>query len=143
MRNIIPALVMGLGLLCFGILSAPAALAKEQGKARITVKRTSTLLSSGGLVDLELNGVVVTKLADDGTYSASIPAGDTTLSVTQWLDPGRYKVKFKAVPGRRYVFVVSPRTEQFVATVLGGVAGALIDTAVNENSGAFKITPAR
>jgi hypothetical protein len=38
---------------------------------------------------------------------------------------------------------VTPRSEQMVAGLLGGLAGMMIDTAVNENSGSFKITPAR
>jgi hypothetical protein len=54
-----------------------------------------------------------------------------------------FKISFKAVPGQRYAFVVTPRSEQMVAGLLGGLAGMMIDTAVNENSGSFKITPAR
>jgi hypothetical protein len=139
MGNIIPALFISLGLL--GLFSSSDAQA--QGSASITVTRPDGLYAALTAVDVELNGVRVAKLDNGGTFKAAIRPGNTTLGVTLWSSPGRYKISFKAAPGKRYAFVVTPRGEQVMAGLLGGLAGVMIDTAVNENSGAFKITPAR
>jgi hypothetical protein len=139
MHQTLTALFIGLGLL--GLFSSSDAQA--QGRASITVTRPDGLYAALTAVDVELNGVRVAKLDNGGTFKAAIPPGNTTLGVTIWSSPGRYKISFKAVPGKRYAFVVTPRGEQMVAGLLGGLAGMMIDTAVNENSGAFKITPAR
>ncbi|HMJ42674.1 MAG TPA: hypothetical protein VK522_10400 [Pseudolabrys sp.] len=138
-----PALAfsVALGLLVAGLL--PPSGAQAQGRATITVTRPGELYAALASVDVELNGVRVGKLESGGTFKAAIPPGNTTVGVSIWSSPGRYKISFKAVPGRRYAFVVTPRSEQMVAGLLGGLAGMMIDTAVNENSGSFKITPAR
>jgi hypothetical protein len=141
MHQIVRTFFISFALLAAGVLSAPEALA--QGRASITVTRPDALYAVLASVDLELNGVRIAKLENGGRFAAAIPPGNATLSVSMWSAPGRYKISFKAVPGRRYAFVVTPRSEQVVAGVLGGLAGMMIDTAVNENSGPFKITPAR
>jgi hypothetical protein len=139
MRQTLTALFIGLGLL--GLFSSSGAQA--QGRATITVTRPEALYAVLTAVDVEVNGVRVAKLDNGKTFKTAIRPGNTTLGVTIWSSPGRYKISFKAAPGKHYAFVVTPRSEQVVAGLLGGLAGMMIDTAVNENSGAFKITPAR
>jgi hypothetical protein len=141
MRKPALAFSIALGLLGAGLL--PPSGAQAQGRATITVTRPEGLYGALASVDVELNGVRVAKLENGGRFTAAIPPGNTTLSATMWSAPGRYKISFKAAPGRRYAFVLTPRNEQMVAGLLGGLAGMMIDTAVNENSGPFKITPAR
>jgi hypothetical protein len=63
-----------------------------------------------------------------------------TLTVTCWCGPGRYSIQFNAQAGKHYAFEVSPRDEQFVATVAGGLVGVVAETAISgEKSGSFKI----
>src|SRR5216683_1648849 len=72
---------------------------------------------------------------------ASVAPGPISLTAKAAVDIGFYTVKFNAVAGKTYAFQVSKRTEQVVASVLGGMVGMAIDAAANnETSGAFKVT---
>ncbi len=90
--------------------------------------------------DIEANGRKFASLARDATFRGGVPPGPVTVTVTCWCGPGRYSIRFNAEAGKHYTFEVSPRDEQFVATLAGGLVGAAVETAVNgESSGTFKI----
>jgi hypothetical protein len=154
MYRIAHAFLLGFALLGAGCASdspqsassPPAAVAMqpvaatEPGKASITLTRPSAYIGGLMSVPIDLNGAHLVDLSTTQSYTASIPPGETTLSVAHWSAPGRYTVRFNAEAGKRYAFEVSPRDEQFAASLVGGLAGSLVETAASgERSGPFKI----
>lgn len=118
-------------------------VAGAPGRATVTIFREKDGWFKNPPADISINGQKVTKLAESGRYTTRVPAGEVTITTSHWSEIGRYSVKFKAQPGRRYVFQVSMRDEAVAAGLLFGLSGVLIDTIVNENSGSYKITPVR
>jgi hypothetical protein len=111
------------------------------GQASITISRANGWYGSAVTVDIDANGAKIASLAAGGSYTGPVSPGPVTLTATSWSSPGRYTVRFKADPGKRYAFAVSARDDQVVATAVGGVIGLVADTAINgETSGAFQIT---
>jgi hypothetical protein len=131
---------------CAAASSAPTSTATQTppsaGMARVTVTRSNAPYSLLAPVAIDLNGTRIASLGIGESYSTSIAPGEAIVAASVWSSPGRYSVKFTAEPGKDYAFLVSPRGEQLVAGMAGGMIGVAIDTAVNENSGPFKITPA-
>lgn len=136
-----------IGLVFLGAAFATGALvqpvAGAPGRATVTVFREKDGWFKNPPVDISINGRKVTKLAESARYTTSVPAGEVTLTTSHWSDLGRYSVKFKAQPGRRYKFQVSLREEAVGAALLLGFSGMVLDTIVNENSGSYKITPVK
>jgi hypothetical protein len=93
-------------------------------------------------VAIDLNGERVANLGIGERYSTAIAPGASIVGASVWSSPGRYSVRFNVEAGKDYAFVVSPRGEYLAAGMAGGMAGVAIDTAVNEDSGPFKITAA-
>jgi len=117
------------------VAQAPAAT------ATLTVTRSNALFSLLAPVTIDLDGSKIANLGIGESYTVTIPSGAMVLGASVWSSPGRYSVKFTAEAGKHYSFLVSPRGEQLAAGMVGGMVGVAIDTAVNENSGPFKITP--
>lgn len=121
--------------------AAPMSSPVAPGQAALTISRTNGFYASGVSADVDANGGRVASLGRGETFSGGIKPGPVLLSVTCWSSPGRYNVRFNAEPGKRYAFEITPRDEQFGITMIGGLAGAIADSAINsENSGSFKIT---
>lgn len=126
---------------CVTDQSAPVASAPiPRSQASVTITRTGGYYASAVDADIDANGKRFVSLAKDATFTGGIQPGPVTLTVTCWCGPGRYNLQFNAQAGRHYEFEVSPRDEQFVATLAGGLVGAAAETAINgEKSGSFKI----
>ena len=128
---------------CVTDQSVPSALAISSSQAGITLSRPNAWYGAAVSVDIDANGTKIASLAAGGSYTGPLPPGPVTLTATSWSSPGRYTIHFTAIAGKRYAFEISPRSEQFAATAIGGVVGLAVDTAANgDTSGAFKITPA-
>jgi hypothetical protein len=64
------------------------------------------------------------------------------LTASEALDVGQYTLRFDAVPGKTYKFLLSRRSVHMMAGVFGGLAGMVVETAVSgEQSGDYQITP--
>ena len=108
--------------------------------ARFKITRTNNFLYVGTAASVEVNGKKVTDIAAGGTTYIDIPAGrKATVAVYSWSYPGKFSLNIKAKPGARYTVEITPLEESFVANAVLGIAGAIIDTSVNENGGAFKL----
>ena len=111
-----------------------------RGYAAISITRTSAYYGMATTADIEANGAKIASLDNGATYVGGVPPGPVTLTVSCTCDFGHYSVQFKAQAGKRYVFEVSPRGDQFVAIAAGGLVGYAADKAINgENSGMYKI----
>ena len=140
----LPASLVLISALIFGCVtdqSAPVASAPvPRNQASITITRTGGYYGAAVDADIAANGAKFASLAREATFTGGVPPGPVTLTVTCWCGPGRYSIRFNAQAGKHYTFEVSPRDEQFVATLAGGVVGAVVETAVNgDTSGTFKI----
>ena len=138
------ALPVLIGLLLTGCVtdqSAPVASAPiPRNYATVTITRTGGYYASAVDADVDANGKKFASVANGATFTGGVAPGHVTLTVTCWCGPGRYSVQFNAQAGKHYAFEISPRDEQMVATLAGGVVGLAIETAVNgETSGSFKI----
>jgi hypothetical protein len=60
------------------------------------------------------------------------------VSVSAWSSPGASSQRFNAEPGKTYRFAVSPRSENFAASMVGGFVGQAV-----EGGGAFQIVPVK
>jgi hypothetical protein len=126
---------------CVTDQSAPVASAPvPRSQASITITRTGGYYASAVDADIDANGKRFASLAKEATFTGGVQPGPVTLTVTCWCGPGRYSIQFNAQAGKHYAFEVSPRDEQFVATVAGGLVGVVAETAISgEKSGSFKI----
>jgi hypothetical protein len=128
---------------CASQPAAPIVSGIAPGQAKIVITRTDTLACIVSCpVEIDANGNRLVELAPGQTFTGGVPAGTVTLVVAQSMDIGKYKIEFKAVPGKTYAFEVSPRIEPRVAAAVGGLAGLLLEEGVSgDHSGGFKITP--
>lgn len=131
---------------CAGCASqpmAPIVSAVAPGQARISITRTDEGPSWGAAAQIEINGAQVVALAPGQSYSGGVSPGPVTMIATANMDIGRYVMTFNAVAGKTYAFDVSKRGAHTAAGVVGGVAGMIVESAVNaDRGGPFMITEA-
>jgi hypothetical protein len=106
------------------------------GEATLSITRSDDLMYSGAPVTVELNGAKIASIGRGETYTGGIAPGPAVVSVSAWSSPGASHQRFTAVPGKTYRFMVTPRGENFTASLVGGVVGAAV-----EGGGAFDIKP--
>jgi len=120
---------------------APAPI--PRGQAGVTVTRLDGFYGTLVAADIAVNGSKIASLDKGAAYTGSVPPGPVTLTASCACDLGHYTIHFNAQAGKRYAFEVSPRNEQYAATVFGGLVGYAVDAAANgETGGMFKIVPA-
>jgi len=127
---------------CGSTGSETAALALTpvpEGKARVTITRTSSLMYAGAPATITLNGQTVASIATGGSTIVDVPAGANILAASAWSYPGQFSVKLNAAPGQKYALEVSPRSASLGPGMLLGPIGGAIDASVNENAGAFEM----
>jgi len=118
------------------VTSAPV----PRGQAGITITRLDGFYGSLVAADIAANGSKIASLDKGATFSGSVPPGPVTLTTSCACDLGHYTIHFNAQAGKHYAFEVSPRNEQYAATVFGGLVGYAVDAAASgENGGMFKI----
>lgn len=141
LRSILACAALVVLSACATDSATPPPVSAPPGMASITIARPMALGATLVSAEIDINGAKVTDLASGQTYSANIPPGPITITVSCWCGPGHYSTSFTAAPGGSYRFVVSPRLEQAGAQITGGLIGLAIDTAANgDRSGTFKIT---
>jgi hypothetical protein len=114
-----------------------ASTATEPGKSRLLIYRDEDIAYMGVSARIDMNGQRITELWRGDAYVTNVAPGKINLSADAWSAPGHYTATLDAEPDFTYTLEVTPRAE--AAYILGGVAGAVGDYAVNENSGAFSI----
>jgi hypothetical protein len=123
------------------IAAIPTILLASQataGHAKITITRPTEYGNALISATVKLNGVKIADLDHGQSYVGTVATGPAVLSVSSWTSPGESKYSLKIQPGGSYRFVVSNRTESFVAGLVGGLVGQAL-----EGGGLFKIEPAR
>jgi hypothetical protein len=106
---------------------------------RITVTRSSDFLYLALSARVKVNSNEIGSLSRGDTAFTDVPAGRTTISVDTATASGSFSISINLEPNREYVFVVSPRSESYLPGALFGLLGHFADTAINEQSGLFKI----
>ena len=71
--------------------------------------------------------------------AANYWTGQTMIAASAWSCPGTYSLKLDAKPGQRYAVEVSQRDDSLLPGTLLGPIGGMIDSANNENAGAFQL----
>ena len=145
MRWRIGALFSLIAMCCAGCASQPAApivSAVAPGEAKIVLTRSDEGSSLSPTVHIAVNGTPVVDLAVGQTYTGGVKPGAVTLTAAEAWDIGQYTLRFDAVPGKTYKFLLSRRGAHMAAAVLGGLSGLVLETVVSgEQSGDYKITP--
>ncbi|MDX2264530.1 MAG: hypothetical protein NW215_06135 [Hyphomicrobiales bacterium] len=127
---------------CGNTSAENAELAKQPlagGSARIKIYRTEDLIAAGGGARIKLNGKQIADMGIGGSLLKDVPAGSHQIVVDHWGHPNVYAITLKAKPGMFYTLEVSPRVEAAIAGGLFGLAGGLVEAAVNENGGPYQI----
>lgn len=135
-------------LLCF-FLSAcggpvvvdPAALNKPlaEKSGRLKIVRAEQFAASLSGARLKVDDKEVANL-DNGDWKViDVPAGRHRLTVDHWSHINVYNLDVNVKPGMLYTLEVSPRDDAVVAGAIFGLAGSLVEAAVNENGGTFQI----
>jgi len=118
--------------------SALATTPIADGKARVSIKRSSSVQAAGVPATITLNGQKVASIYNGGDVIFDVPAGDNTLAASAWSYPGEYKLKINAVSGQTYNVEVGPRADSLLPSMFGPIGG-MIDAGANENAGAFEM----
>jgi hypothetical protein len=143
----IGAIISIIAICCAGCASQPAqpiVSAVVPGQAKITITRANQgpYIGPAATVHVAVNGTEVVSLAAGQTYTGGVKPGAVTLTASEALDIGQYTLRFDAVPGKTYKFLLSRRSVHMMAGVFGGLAGMVVETAVSgEQSGDYQITP--
>ena len=89
--------------------------------------------------NVHVNGSSLVKLSNGKATIYDIKSGQTTISVNAFAFPGRWTMNFNTEPGENYFIEITPRGESFIWGVGFGFVGAVVDSAISENSGGFKM----
>jgi hypothetical protein len=147
MRLGIGAILSLIAVGCAGCASQPATLivsAVAPGQAKVVITRSDDgpYIGPAATVHVGVNGTDVVSLAAGQTYTGGVKPGPVTLTASEVLDIGQYTLRFDAVAGKTYKFLLSRRPVHMMAGVFGGLAGMVVETIVSgEQSGDYKITP--
>jgi hypothetical protein len=110
------------------------------GQATLTLTRVSGLLYVSLPATVTINGRQVASLWSGSSSSVAIAPGPNSVSVSGWSYPGTWTVTLNARPGAHYVAEISPRGDSIAPGILFGLAGGMVDAAVNkDSSGAFQM----
>ncbi|PPR33607.1 MAG: hypothetical protein CFH27_00568 [Alphaproteobacteria bacterium MarineAlpha6_Bin5] len=111
----------------------------EPGHSRLTIKRAKKMLYLALRANVHVNGSSLVKLSNGKATIYDIKSGQTTISVNAFAFPGRWTMNFNTEPGENYFIEITPRGESFIWGVGFGFVGAVVDSAISENSGGFKM----
>ena len=111
----------------------------EPGHSRLTIKRAKKMLYLALRANVHVNCSSLVKLSNGKATIYDIKSGQTTISVNAFAFPGRWTMNFNTEPGENYFIEITPRGESFIWGVGFGFVGAVVDSAISENSGGFKM----
>jgi hypothetical protein len=130
-------LVVSSFVLWSSVVAAPAQ--SRNSGTRLTLTRSSTFLFVAVPASVTVNGRDAASLYRGETATINIAPGQNTVNVSGFGQPGSWTLVVNAKPGGHYAIEVEPRGESIPPAALLGLPGALLDTAINKNSGAFKM----
>lgn len=109
------------------------------GKARILVKRDTSLLYMAAAADIKSNGAKIASLGRGGSVVHTIPAGNNVLSASTMGSFGQFTVTFDAKPRQTYEFEVSPMGGAWLTGSAFGMLGDAVNASISEQSGYFQL----
>ena len=111
----------------------------EPGHSRLTIKRAKKMLYLALKANVYVNGLSLVKLPNGKATIYDVKSGQTTISVSAFMMPGRWTMTFDSEPGSNYFIEITPRGESFFWGAGFGIIGLAVDSTVSENSGGFKM----
>lgn len=106
--------------------------------ARLKIYRTSEVMAAVPSARVRVDGREVSQLGVGGSITLDVPAGSRKIVVDAFGHPNEFAMTLNAKPGMLYELEVSPRAESVMAGMFG-LAGMLVEAAVNQNGGTFQI----
>ena len=85
----------------------------ESGYSRLTIKRAKKLLYLALKANVRVNGSSLVKLPNGKATIYDVKSGQTTISVSAFMMPGRWTITFDSEPGSNYFIEITPRGESF------------------------------
>jgi hypothetical protein len=111
------------------------------GQAKISIKRESEESLAFDRAQVAINGTPTADIGKGQSYAGGIPAGPVTLTVGVDGAIGHYTLRFTAVPGKAYAFLIERRPEYaFSQSFQGGYLSYALNDPTSEQSGPYKIT---
>ena len=111
----------------------------EPGHSRLTIKRAKKMLYLALKANVHVNGLSLVKLPNGKATIYDVKSGQTTISVSAFMMPGRWTITFDSEPGSNYFIEITPRGESFFWGAGFGIIGLAVDSTVSEDSGGFKM----
>lgn len=108
-------------------------------QARVVVFRTNETQYSARAASIRLDGEFLGKCDYKGFNAFDVTPGQHKLRVDMWDSPGSCTVPVNVDAGKVYYFEIKPRVGNFIGGLLGGVAGAAIESAGKECGGAYSV----
>lgn len=139
------AAMMGafVALLTMAVGAGDEALAAS-GKAKLVLKRISSVLYVGVPASVKVNGNSVATLWAGNTETVEIAPGKSAVSVGTWSYPASWTVHLNAQAGRTYTLEISPRAASFGPALLGPIGGVIESNGgKNEKAGVFELKVVR
>ena len=85
----------------------------ESGYSRLTIKRAKKLLYLALKANVHVNGSSLVKLPNGKATIYDVKSGQTIISVSAFMMPGRWTMTFDSEPGSNYFIEITPRGESF------------------------------
>ena len=111
----------------------------ESGYSRLTIKRAKKMLYLALKANVHVNGSSLVKLPNGKATIYDVKSGQTIISVSAFMMPGRWTMTFDSEPGSNYFIEITPRGESFFWGAGFGIIGLAVDSTVSEDSGGFKM----
>ena len=111
----------------------------KPGYSRLTIKREKHTRAAASKANIHVNGKSVVKLPNGKATIYDVKSGQTTISVSAFMMPGRWTITFDSEPGSNYFIEITPRGESFFWGAGFGIIGLAVDSTVSEDSGGFKM----
>jgi hypothetical protein len=106
--------------------------------ARLRIYRTNEVMAAVPSARVRVDGSEIAQLGVGGSIMLDVPAGSRKIVVDAFGHPNEFSMTLNAKPGMLYTLEVSPRAESVMAGMFG-LAGMLVEAAVNQNGGTFQL----
>ena len=103
----------------------------KPGYSRLTIKRAKKMLYLALKANVHVNGLSLVKLPNGKATIYDVKSGQTTISVSAFMMPGRWTITFDSEPGANYFIEITPRGESFLWVGGFGFIGAAVDSAIS------------
>ena len=96
----------------------------QSDKARVYFLRESTFMNAAIAARIQVNGVKVVDLYNDGFIYLDRPPGNVFIMVDAFMNPGEWTATFPLESEKEYYFFVTPNSNKVWAGTLFGMVGA-------------------